>query len=298
MKILVTGASGFVGKATLIALIASGADVVAVSRTRPAVEGDYEWLATDLLEPDASAAVVAHARPDTILHLAWTLEHGKFWVAPDNLDWVGATLALARAAAQYGVRRFVGTGTCYEYAWPSESDCCEAITPIAPSTLYAISKDATRRVVEAYCASIRMEFAWARLFFLYGAGEYPTRLVSSVASALAAGNPARCSSGRAIRDFMDVRDAGAALSALAHARVTGPINIASGEAVSIADLAMTLGRLAGRPELVHLGALSDRPDEPPRIVAAVERMRRELSIAPARKLSQGLGDALAHCSHQ
>jgi nucleoside-diphosphate-sugar epimerase len=292
VRVLVTGASGFAGKAALSALVTRGCDVVAVSRTRPGVAGGYSWRAVDLLDTAATVAVVRDVRPEAILHLAWTVEHGKFWTTPANLDWVAATLTLARAAAESGVRRFIGTGTCYEYAWPDDAPCDETTTPVVPSLLYGISKDATRRVLEAYCASAGMEFAWARLFFLYGAGEHPARLVPSVAAALAAGQPARCGSGRGIRDFIDVRDAGAALAALTTSPVTGAVNIASGQAVSIAEVAQLLGRLAGRPDLVHLGALADRPGEPPRIVADVRRLQDEVGFRSARTLEAGLGELL------
>ena len=292
MRILLTGASGFVGAQTLSALLRADVDVVAVSRTRPAVEGDFRWLAADLLDPAVPERLIADARPDAILHLAWTVEHGRFWAAAENLDWAAGTFALVRAAARHGVRRFVGTGTCYEYAWPDDAACSELTTPIVPSLLYGIAKDATRRVVEAYCATAAIEFAWARLFFLYGTGEHPARLVPAVAAALVAGMPARCGSGRGIRDFIDVRDAGSALAALAISNVTGPVNIASGQAVSIAEIAMTLGRLVGRDDLVQLGALPDRAGEPARIVAEVSRLSREVGFTAQWSLERGLSDAL------
>lgn len=296
MRILLTGASGFVGQATLAALVKLGADVVAVSRTRPIVAGHYDWRKCDLLNSSATAALLHDCTPTTILHLAWTVEHGAFWTAPENLDWIAASLALARAAADCGMRRFIGTGTCYEYAWPEHAPCNESVTPIVPSLLYGISKDATRRVLEAFCATRGMDFAWARLFFLYGPGEHKARLVPSVASALAAGQPARCSSGQGIRDFIDVRDAGAALATLAVSPITGAVNIGSGEAVSIAEVALMLGRLAGRPDLIRMGALPNRPAEPRRIVADTTRLRDEVRFLPQRTLVEGLTDALVQWS--
>src|SRR5690606_29629659 len=125
-------------------------------------------------------------------------------------------------------------------------------------------------------------FAWGRLFFLYGPQEAQNRLVASVAHALAQGDAAECSDGLVIRDFMDVRDAGAALSALALADVEGSVNIASGEAVSIAEVVTKMGQLAGHPELVRLGARANRTGEPPRIVAEVGRLRDEVGFTPSR----------------
>ncbi|MBX3505002.1 MAG: NAD(P)-dependent oxidoreductase [Parvibaculum sp.] len=292
MRILVTGASGFVGRAVLPPLLAAGAEVHAVSRTGGAAVDGCIWHRADLMEADRVHALVGDVRPQIVLHLAWCVEHGRFWTDPANLDWVAASLHLARAAAEAGASRFVATGTCYEYDWPDQGKCRECETPTAPHTLYDTSKDACRRILEAFFAQQGMDFAWGRLFFLYGAGETPSRLVASIARALVQGHKAPVSLGLAVRDFVDVRDAGAALAALALSAATGPVNIATGEGISVANLAMKLGEIAGRPNLVQLGALEDRAGEPPVIVADTERLTSEIGFRPLRTIDKGLGDAL------
>lgn len=296
MRIMLTGASGFVGRQALEFLVASGHDVYAVSRREPKFAGRYAWHPIDLLSAEGPLQAVLASQPDIILHLAWCVEHGRFWTDDANLAWLAASLELVRAARENGVTRFVGTGTCYEYDWPSERNCDERTTPLAAHTLYDASKDACRRALESYCRQYGMSFAWGRLFFLYGPQEAQNRLVASVAHALAQGDAAECSDGVVIRDFMDVRDAGAALSALALADVEGSVNIASGEAVSIAEVVTKMGQLAGHPELVRLGARANRTGEPPRIVAEVGRLRNEVGFTPSRNLEAGLKDALSFWS--
>jgi nucleoside-diphosphate-sugar epimerase len=75
-----------------------------------------------------------------VLHLAWCVTPGQVWTDPANLDWAAASLRLARAAAEVGVRRFVATGTCYEYDWPADAACIEGVTPIRAHTLYDATK--------------------------------------------------------------------------------------------------------------------------------------------------------------
>ena len=294
MRVMVTGASGFVGRAALAGLQALGHDVHAVCRTLPQGWPAERWRAVDLLDQRVIAPVLTAIRPQAILHLGWTVEHGRFWSAPENLDWSAASLNLARAAADAGVTRFVATGTCYEYGWPTNADCVERSTPIQPSTLYGITKDATRRTLEAFFVENNVAFSWARLFFLYGPGEGPNRLVSSIARALVEGQVAKCSQGTAVRDFMDVRDCGAALSSLIGATHTGALNVASGEAFTIADIARRLGSLADRPDLIALGALPDRVGDPPRITADVTTLRAVTGFRPASTLDENLKDALAY----
>ncbi|MFN4230106.1 NAD-dependent epimerase/dehydratase family protein [Parvibaculum sp.] len=291
-RILLTGATGFVGRAAIAPLIASGAELHLVSRREPETLDRAIWHQADLLRSDEVRSLLFDIRPDTLLHLAWCVEHGRFWMDPANLDWVAATANLARAAAEAGTSRFVGAGTCYEYDWPADENCSETHTQLAAHTLYDTCKDATRRMLEVFCAGNGMTFAWARLFFLYGQGEDPRRLVASVARAIVRGETAAISRGLSVRDFMDVRDAGAALSALSLSDLQGAINIASGKGERISELARKIGEVAGRADRVRVGALPDRPGEPPRIVADTRRMREELGFVPAISLEQGLRDVL------
>jgi nucleoside-diphosphate-sugar epimerase len=292
MRVLVTGASGFVGRHTLPALTQIGCTVVAVARRPGPPAPGVQWMAADLLVPGEIERLGREVRADAMLHLAWTAKPGKFWADPDNLDWVGASLHLVRTMTESGTRRLCVTGTCFEYDWPVEGNCVERVTGLLAHTLYDTAKDSCRRVLDAYATETGLSFAWARLFHLYGPGEDPNRLVSGVARAVLAGEPARSSRGLAIRDYMDVRDVGAALARLVTSEVCGPVNIATGEAVSIAHIATTLARLASRPDLSQLGALPDRVDEPPRIVADVTRLRREVRAEAPRPLEQGLAEAL------
>jgi nucleoside-diphosphate-sugar epimerase len=298
MRILITGASGFIGRQVLSALRGKGVPIHAVSRRCTEDASSCVWHEADLLAPGVAGGLIGHIRPTHVIHLAWCVEHGRFWTDPANLDFAAATFALARACAEHRVVRFVAAGTCYEYDWPEDANCSETTTPLAGHSLYDISKDACRRALTQFFDLQNIEFAWARLFFLYGAFETASRLVASLARALVNGEPALCSPGRAIRDFIDVRDAGQALAALTLGSPLGPINIATGEAVTIADLAMMLGRLAGRPALVQLGALPDRAGDPPRIVADISRLRGELLFQPAHSLETGLADALSFWSEQ
>jgi nucleoside-diphosphate-sugar epimerase len=292
MRVLVTGANGFVGRHTLPALTRLGCEVIASARRPGPPTPGVEWIAADLLAPGEAERVGREARADALLHLAWTSEPGKLWTDLANLDWVDASLRLVRSAAEAGTRRLCVTGTCFEYDWPEDGACVERITPLRAHTLYDVCKDSCRRILELYATQTGLSFAWARIFHLYGAGEHSARLVSGIAQALVAGEPARTTRGLAIRDFMDVRDAGAALAGLLLSEVTGPVNIATGEGISIAEIASTLARIALRLDLSRPGALPDRPNDPPRIVADVTRLRQEVGVHAPRPLEQGLAETL------
>lgn len=285
-RVLVTGAAGFLGAHCLPDLAARGFEVHAVSRA-PRDGGEAEWHRADLLDPAAARALVRDVRPSHLLHLAWETTHGAFWSSPANLDWLAASVHLVRAFAEAGGRRAVVAGTCAEYLW-DDRVCDETTTPLEPATLYGASKHALHVALRGYAASAGFGLAWGRVFLLHGPGEPPGRLVPSVATAMLEARPAACSHGRQVRDLMQVEDVAAGFGALLASEVTGPVNVASGEPVTLADVVGAIGEITGHPELARLGAIPASPDEPARLVADVRRLREEVGFTPRHDLREGL----------
>lgn len=290
-RALVTGASGFIGRQVATVLAQKGIEVHGCARTPSAPHG-VTMHVCDLLDHAAAEALLGKLRVDILVHCAWVTTHGAYWQSPKNLDWLAASVTLLRLAKDAGMRRFVGVGTCAEYDPAAGDPRHEQRSPIAPSTLYGTAKDSLRRIAERYAAVQGIECAWARIFMLYGEGEHPDRLVASLARALVSGRPARMASGGIVRDFLDVRDAGAAIAALAASRLQGPVNIGSGEAIALRALGEQLAAIAGRPELLFPGAIPDRAGEPGSLVADVARLRVELGFRSSISLEQGLSDVL------
>jgi nucleoside-diphosphate-sugar epimerase len=288
-RVLVTGATGFIGRHALRPLAERGFEIHATTSRQPPVglETAARWQRFDLLEPGAAAALVAEARPTHLLHLAWYAEHGEFWESPENVRWVEGSLELLRAFAAAGGRRAVVAGTCAEYDW-SHSPLSESGTALAPSTLYGAAKHGLHVVARAFAERAGFALAWGRVFFAYGPHEDPRRLVASVARALARGERAPVSQGPQRRDFLHVEDLGAAFAALLASDVAGAVNLASGTSVAIRDVVGALGTISGRPELIDLGALPERPGDPAELAADVGRLRDEVGWAPARGLEDGL----------
>jgi nucleoside-diphosphate-sugar epimerase len=290
-RVLVTGATGFVGRHALAPLLAANHEVHAVTTREEPGDGDgVAWHRADLL---SSADVVAEVAPELLLHLAWYVEPGRFWTAPENVRWVEASLALLRAFAGSGGRRAVVAGTCAEYDWSAAGErCSEQVTPLRPATLYGAAKHALHGVAARYAEQAGFELAWGRIFFVYGPGEPDGRLIPSVGRALLAGEPVPTTAGHQVRDFMHVQDLAAAFAALAESGVTGAVNVASGDPVAVREVVDRLAELAGRPDLPRPGALPDREGDPPRLVADVSRLRDEVGFAPRIGLLEGLAGTL------
>jgi nucleoside-diphosphate-sugar epimerase len=278
-RVLVTGATGLIGRRVLAPLVSAGHEVHAVARSAGDAP-DVVWHEADLL---ASPDVVREVDPEILVHLAWYAEHGKFWTAPVNVEWVEASLALLRA---FRGTRAVLAGSCAEYDWTTgEETLKELSSPLRPATLYGAAKHGLHTVAAQMDG---FELAWGRVFFLYGPDEAPGRLFASVARALLAGEPAKTTEGTQIRDFMHADDVAAAFAALADADVTGAVNIGSGAGVALRDVVRLVGEAAGRPELIEFGALPQREGEPPYLVADVGRLRDEAGFTPRVSLRAGI----------
>jgi nucleoside-diphosphate-sugar epimerase len=283
-RVLLTGASGFVGRHALVALAAGGHEVHAVARQRgPEVAGTV-WHEADLL---AGCEVVSAVEPEILVHLAWYAEHGKFWSSLENLRWVAASLELLRRFAAAGGRRAVIAGSCAEYEWSRER--YSESSPLRPATLYGATKHALHVIAAALAEQEDVELAWGRLFFLYGPDEAPERFVAALIVAMLRGEPAPMTEGSQVRDFLHTADAGAAFAALADSAVTGPVNVASGNATVLRELATLIAQRVGTPELLRLGARPMRAGEPPSLLADVRRLREEVGWSPSIGLGEGLG---------
>jgi nucleoside-diphosphate-sugar epimerase len=293
-RVLVTGASGFIGRGTLAPLLEGGFEVHAVSSRGPdpdAPEGVC-WERADLLADSSATGLIERVAPTHLLHLAWYAEPGAFWRSPENVRWVEASLRLLRAFASHGGRRAVLAGSCAEYAWEDRVCCVEGETPCRPATLYGASKHALHMVAERYAAETGVSLATGRVFFVFGPHEHPARLASSVARALVLGEHAPCSHGEQRRDFLYSEDLAQAFVALLRSPVEGAVNLASGRATRVRDLVAALAAAAGRPDLIQLGARAAAPGEPATLLADVTRLRDEVGWAPPATLEQRAAETI------
>ena len=150
-RVLLTGASGFIGRHCLRPLQARGFEVHAVSRTAPTGDDSGAvWHSADLLQPGAAAALLATVQPTHLLHLAWFVVPGKLITAPENFDWVRASFELVRDFADAGGKRLAVCGSGYEYDW-SYGYCSERLTPAVPNTVYGACKHALNLMTAHLC---------------------------------------------------------------------------------------------------------------------------------------------------
>ncbi len=296
-RVLVTGGTGFIGRQTLQPLVSAGCEVHAACRdpARAIPVPGVVWHVLDLQDTASVGRLVAELRPHTLLHLAWGMEHSRVWHGLENLDWLAASVQLFRHFVAAGGHRIVGTGSCAEYDWhgagaarPFRED--DAIR--RPASLYGAAKVVACETLALLSQSRGLSWAWGRLFHLYGPFEDRRRLVPHVITTLLDGGVARCTAGTQVRDFMGAGEAGRALVALTVSDVQGPVNIASGQAVAIAELVGQTAAACGGAARVELGVIPMRPDDAPYIVADIRRLTHEVGHVPAFSRSKDLADTV------
>lgn len=268
MRVLLTGATGFVGRHVLLALSAIDCDIVAItSRPQPIEKTDrIKWISADLLCKEACNKALAEAKADTLIHMAWYAEHGKFWDAPENIDWCHATISLLQAFARNGGKRVVFAGTCAEYDW-QYGYCTEGVTPTEPATIYGQCKCATRRLTKALAEQAGIEWVWGRIFFPFGYGEPENRLLPSVVRALLENKPVLCSHGRQYRDFIPVEEVASAFIHLAcKTTVCGEFNVSTGVPTRLSDLVEFCAAYLDASTAPQFGAIKTPENDPPLLV--------------------------------
>lgn len=285
-RVVVTGGSGFVGRHCLPQLVESGYDTHVLSKsTADGTPG--RWHQVDLMDGPAVAAAIQSIQPTHLLHLAWMTEPGRYLHAPENLEWLASSLLLVKAFHEAGGQRAVVAGSCAEYDW-NHGWCTEDLTPLKPQSLYGQCKTALYSTLSAYARQVGLSWGWGRLFFLYGPYGSPARIPGVVIESLLKNQPARCSQGLQVRDFLHITDAAQGLVTLLNSEFQGPVNIASGEPVTIREIVLKIADYFGRVDLIEFGAIPSPQNDPPLIVADVRRLRNELGWSPSYNLTTGL----------
>ncbi|MCB2130524.1 MAG: NAD(P)-dependent oxidoreductase [Rhodobacteraceae bacterium] len=280
-RVLLTGATGLIGRQASVALGALGYEVVSLSRGGEGLTGDL------LVDPQG---IAERAGADNLLHLAWH-DGPERWSSLANLDWINASLTLLRAFARSGGKRAVMVGSCAEYDWSGDGPLREN-TALRPATLYGAAKAATGIAAMAAARELGLSLAWARPFFCYGPGEPVGRLFGDIITGLRAGNAVDCTDGLQKRDFLHTADLADALASVLRSDIEGPVNIGSGKAVAVRTLVDELAQALGRPDLINYGARQRPANDPEVIVADVARLRDEVGFSPRFGIREGVGNVL------
>lgn len=236
MKIAITGASGFVGRAVLAELSRRGIVATGCGRANLDAVSALGHRAVRLDLHDASADAFGKLGcPDVLVHLAWGgLPNYRSLHHIDSE--LPAHYRFLRGMVESGLKSLVVTGTSLEYGM--QSGPLREDLHTKPANPYGFSKDALRRALEFLKASRPFALTWARLFYVYGEGQAETSLLPQLRHAVERGEKVfNMSGGEQLRDYLAVEEAGRLLASLAvSGRDEGVVNVCSGRPVSVRRL--------------------------------------------------------------
>lgn len=235
-QVLVSGATGFIGQHLVPLLLQAGHEVVALARDAERARrfewfGHVRFVTHDL---DADAPLPAVQPGAGLIHLAWqglphyqSLHHFERNL-PHNYRFI-------KSLVQAGVRQVLVTGTCLEYGFQSGAIASSA--PAQPANPYAAAKNSLRQGLEFLAEEAGFALQWARLFYMHGAGQSPSSVLSQLEQAMERGDEEfRMSGGEQLRDYLPVQAVAHQLVRLYSSRGAGTYNVCSGRPISVRRL--------------------------------------------------------------
>jgi len=285
MKILVTGASGFIGRWFCRLALVHGHEMLAMQRCADALLPEGCTPAPGSLS-EIPWDAIRRFDPDTVLHLAWIATPGSHFHSPENQEYARWSDTLFRGLLKLGVRRLAGTGTFIEYA-TSVQPLVEDVSVLAPLYPYSRAKVETLRNLKSAAEDMDAAWTWFRVFNAYGEGEARTRMVSATLEALGSGLPARVRTPDSVRDFIHVLDVAQGMLRALEKGLSGAVNIGTGSGVRVFDVAHFAADTAGAPRSLVQRSEPPDLDTMPVAVADVSKLRAT-GWSPQTSLSEGL----------
>lgn len=260
-RVLVTGATGYIGPHVVRALLDRGAAVSAVVRPgkQHLVDDRVRVVVADVLDPSLDLRDVLGGS-ETVVHLAW--EDGFVHGSPSHMLNLSAHYSFVSRVSQAGAKRVAVLGTMHEVGyWEGGID---ADTPCSPRSLYGVAKDALRRSLFAD-ASLEAQIAWLRCYYIYGDDRRNRSVFSKLLEAADEGRTVfPFTSGKNKYDFIHVAELGEQIAAASLSKeLVGIVNCSSGRAIALGEVVESFIQEHDLPIELQYGAFPDRPYDSP-----------------------------------
>jgi len=270
-KIMITGATGLIGKESIKPLQEAGFDIFAFAHNdKPAFDG-VDWIDCDLFDAYSIKKAFDSVKPQYLLHFAWAAK-GDYLISNINFDFLKASLDLLKHFKENGGQRAVFAGTCFEYEFKDSP--IKETDNLKPETVYAKCKNHLRQLSQLYCLQNNISFGWGRIFYAYGIGEYAKRLTAHIVHNLKNNQEVVINNGSLLRDYIFSKDIAGAFVKFLDGNIQGAVNICKGQTISLADFAAVFAKKLDK--LQYLTILNKSNNDPLIIVGDNTRLTKEV----------------------
>lgn len=261
MKILVTGANGYIGRHVVKALLEKGSEVIACDIVTTDIDARAERRQMDLFNLPNDDLFELFGCPDVCLHMAW--RNGFVHNASTHIGDLSAHFSFLTRMIEGGLKHLAVMGTMHEVGyWEGAID---EHTPCNPVSLYGIAKDALRRSMILFCQEKDCILQWLRCFYIIGDDVNNKSIFAKICQAEAEGKESfPFTSGKTKYDFIEVSDLANQLSAVVlQSDINGIINCCSGIPVTLSEKVQSFILEHGFKIRLEYGAFPDRPYDSP-----------------------------------
>ena len=269
-KVLLTGATGLIGKEIITPLKERGFEIYAltIDKNNP---GGVNWIFCNLFDENSVKKALEEVKPTHLLNFAWATT-GDYLTSEINFEFVKAGLNLIKIFKENGGNRAVYAGTCFEYEFKDKP--LKEGGSLNPQTLYAVSKNALHQMTEEYCRINNISFGYGRIFYVFGHGENEKRLTAHTINNLRNNREVVINNGDLIKDYMYTKDIAGAFAALLDSSVEGSVNICTGRGISLREYTGYIAKELGKEE--YLTIKQEATSQPPVIVGDNTRLTQEV----------------------
>lgn len=287
-KVLVTGATGLIGKELVTPLKEAGFDIYSITIDKDNPQNGIHWIAGNLFDENSIKSVMEKVRPEYLLNMAWCTT-GDYLSSDINYKFLNAGINLLKYFKDNGGKRAVFAGTCFEYKF-KDSPLKETDELDPQKTVYTFCKNKLHEIAEYFCKVNNINFGYGRIFYVYGRNEDKSRLTGMIIDKLSKNEEVIIKSGKLYKDYMYAKDIAGAFVALLNSKVESSVNICTGKAISIKDFALEIGRQMGKENLIVFK--NEPSNQPPIIVGDNSNLLDNVGYKIRYSLSDGIKELL------
>lgn len=245
-RILITGATGLIGKEAIPYLLEDGFEVYATT-LEDNTSDEVNWISCNLFDDNSVKKVFEEVKPEYLLNFAW-ITGGDYLTNDKNLLFKNVGIKMLEYFKQNGGKRAVYSGTCFEY--DINGDILRETSPINPKTLYAQCKNELHNLCEKYAKENSLSFCWGRIFYVFGHNENPSRLTAKILNCLANDTVFDLGAPNNKLDYMYTKDIARGFVELVKSNYDGSVNICTGNGILLKDYALKMQEIMGKKGLI------------------------------------------------